>query len=114
MSIQGQIKNGFPDASENLILLTGASGYVGGHLLEALEAAGHRVRCAARLPEAMHTSGARTAVVGADVLDRESIAAALRGVHTAYYLVHSMNSQRSFEQTDREGARNFAGAARAA
>ncbi len=114
MSIQRQIKNGFPDASENLILLTGASGYVGGHLLKALEAAGHRVRCAARRPKAMHISGARTTVVGADVLDRESIAAAMRGVHTAYYLVHSMNSERSFEQTDREGARNFAEAARAA
>ena len=114
MSIQLHIKNEFPDASENLILLTGASGYVGGHLLKALEAAGHRVRCAARRPKAMHISGARTTVVGADVLDHESIAAAMRGVHTAYYLVHSMNSERSFDQTDREGARNFAEAARAA
>ena len=50
MSIQRQIENGFLDASENLILLTGASGYVGGHLLKALEAKGHRVRCAARRP----------------------------------------------------------------
>ena len=114
MSIQRQIENGFLDASENLILLTGASGYVGGHLLKALEAAGHRVRCAARRPEAMYTSGARTTVVRADVLDRASIAAAMVGVHTAYYLVHSMNSERSFEQTDREGARNFAEAARTA
>ena len=114
MSIQRQIENGFADASENLILLTGASGYVGGHLLKALEAAGHRVRCAARRPKAMHISGARTTVVGTDVLDRASIAAAMVGVHTAYYLVHSMNSQQSFEQTDREGARNFAEAARTA
>jgi len=113
MSIQRQIRNGFPDASGNLILLTGASGYVGGHLLKALEAAGDRVRCAARRPESMHTSGARTTVVSADVLDSESLAAAMRGVHTAYYLVHSMNSERSFEQTDREAARNFAEAARA-
>ncbi len=113
MSIQPQIRNAFPDASGNLILLTGASGYVGGHLLKALEAAGHRVRCAARRPEAIHTAGAPTTVVSADVLDNASIAAAMRGVHTAYYLVHSMNSQRSFEQTDREAARNFAEAARA-
>jgi len=62
----------------------------------------------------MHPSAAGTAVVRADVGDRENIGAALRGVHTAYYLVHSMNSERSFEQTDREGARNFAAAARAA
>ncbi len=114
MSIQPQIKNEFPDASENLILLTGATGYVGGHLLKPLEAAGHRVRCAVRRPEAMHISGARTTVVCADVLDRGSIATAMRGVHTAYYLVHSMNSERSFEQADREAARNFAEAARAA
>ncbi len=114
MSIQRQTKNGFPDASENLIMLTGASGHVGGHLLKALEAAGHRVRCATRRPEAMYTSGARTTVVGTDVLDRASVAAAMAGVHTAYYLVHSMNSERSFEQTDREGARNFAEAARTA
>ena len=71
------------------------------------------MRCAARRPEEMHTSGARTTVVSADVLDSESIAAAMRGVHTAYYLVHPMNSERSFEQTDREAARNFAEAARA-
>jgi uncharacterized protein YbjT (DUF2867 family) len=114
MSIQRQINNELPDASEDLILLTGASGYVGGYLLKSLEAAGHRVRCVARRPTAMHTLGARTTVVGADVLDRESIAAAMRGVHTAYYLVHSMSSERSFDQTDREGARNFAEAARAA
>jgi uncharacterized protein YbjT (DUF2867 family) len=114
MSIQRKIKKGFPDASGDLILLTGASGYVGGHLLKALEAAGHRVRCAVRRPQAMHTSAAGTTVVRVDVLDRESIGAAMRGIDIAYYLVHSMNSTRSFEQTDREGARNFAEAARAA
>lgn len=114
MSIQRKIKNGFHNQSENLILLTGASGYVGGHLLKALEAVGHRVRCAVRRPEAMHVSAAGTTVVRADVLDRESIGTALRGVDTAYYLVHSMNSERSFEQADRKGASNFADAARAA
>jgi uncharacterized protein YbjT (DUF2867 family) len=114
MSIQRKMENAFSDNSETLILLTGASGYVGGHLLKALEAAGHRVRCAVRRPEAKHASVAGTTIVRADVLDRESIGAALRGVHTAYYLVHSMNSERSFEQTDREGAHNFAEAARAA
>jgi uncharacterized protein YbjT (DUF2867 family) len=113
MSIQPEMKSALSDHAEKQILLTGASGYVGGHLLKALEGAGHRVRCAARRPEAMHTSGARTTVVSADVLDRESIAAAMRGVHTAYYLVHSMNSERSFERIDRQAARNFAEAARA-
>jgi uncharacterized protein YbjT (DUF2867 family) len=114
MSIQYETKNASSDTSGNFILLTGASGYVGGHLLKALEAAGHRVRCAVRRPEAMPTSLAGTTVERADVLDRESIGAALRGVETAYYLVHSMKSEWSFEQTDREGARNFAEAAHAA
>ncbi|MGA7873893.1 MAG: NAD(P)H-binding protein [Candidatus Binatus sp.] len=102
------------DGSERLILLTGASGYVGSRLLRALEAEGHRVRCAGRRPEAIASRAQKTTVVRADVLDRESIDAAMRGVDTAYYLVHSMNSERSFESADREGARNFAEAARAA
>src|SRR5690242_10102580 len=102
MSIQRKMENASSDNSETLILLAGASGYVGGHLLKALEAARHRVRCAVRRPEAKQASVAGTTIVRADVLDRESIGAALRGVHTAYYLVHSMNSERSFEQTDRE------------
>ena len=114
MSIRRKVENSSAEASRNLILLTGASGYVGGHLLKALEATGHRVRCAVRRPEAMAASAAGTTVVGADVLDRKSIGDAMRGIDTAYYLVHSMNSERSFEQTDREGARNFAAAARAA
>jgi uncharacterized protein YbjT (DUF2867 family) len=102
------------DGSERLILLTGASGYVGSRLLRALQAGAHRVRCAGRRPEAIAKNVLKTTVVRADVLDRESIGAAMRGIDTAYYLVHSMNSERSFEGADREGARNFAEAARAA
>jgi uncharacterized protein YbjT (DUF2867 family) len=103
-----------PEIAGNLILLTGATGYVGGHLLQALQAAGRRVRCATRRPEAINGAAPGTAAVRADVGDPESIGAALRGVHTAYYLVHTMDSARSFEQADRMGARNFAQAARAA
>jgi len=114
MSIERKMEKAFSDNSETLVLLTGANGYVGGHLLKALEAEGHRVRCAVRRPEAMPATAAGTTIVRADVLDRESIGAAMRGVDTAYYLVHSMNSERSFESADREGARNFAAAARAA
>jgi hypothetical protein len=51
----------------------------------------------------MPTLASRTTVVRADVLDHKSLVAALDGIHSADYLVHSMNSQRSFEQTDREG-----------
>ena len=96
-----------------LILITGATGYVGGQLLKALLAAGHRVRCLVRRPENLRTAGiAGAEVVAGDVLDPGSLRAALAGVHTAFYLVHSMGSAGSFEEEDRRAARNFADAAR--
>ena len=48
------------------------------------------------------------------MLDPASLAAALSGVETAYYLVHSMGGVGSFEDKDREAAQNFANAAKAA
>ena len=98
-----------------MILLTGASGYIGGRLLRALEAKGARVRCLARRPEYLTGRVATgTEVVQGDVLDPESLTAALRDVHTAYYLVHSMAAGRSYAEDDRRGARVFAAAARQA
>jgi uncharacterized protein YbjT (DUF2867 family) len=114
MPIRRQMKNACADNPAKLILLTGASGYVGGHLLQALETEGHRVRCGVRRPDTIRPTKPTTKVVRLDVLDRESLSVAMRSVDTAYYLVHSMNSERSFEQSDREGARNFAEAARVA
>lgn len=97
------------------VLLTGASGYVGGRLLPVLEAAGYRVRCLARHPEFLAArAAAGTEVVRGDVLDAASLGPALAGVDTAFYLVHSMGSARSFVDADRAGARNFGAAARAA
>jgi uncharacterized protein YbjT (DUF2867 family) len=98
-----------------LVLLTGASGYVGGRLLALLEQEGHRVRCLARRPEYVRERvGPGTEVVAGDVLDRDSLDAALRDVDVAYYLVHSMGSTGSFEKADRDAATNFAAGARAA
>jgi uncharacterized protein YbjT (DUF2867 family) len=100
---------------KSLILLTGASGYVGGRLLPSLEAQGYRVRCLARRPEVLTPKvGPSTDVVAGDVLDRPSLDSAMRGVDVAYYLVHSMSSTGSFEETDRQAARNFSEAAKAA
>jgi len=97
------------------ILLTGATGYVGGRLLLALEQQGHRVRCLARRPEFLKPRvAAGTEIVTGDVLDRSSLDEALRGVKVAYYLVHSMGSTGSFEENDRVAAHNFGAAARAA
>ena len=96
-----------------LILVTGASGYVGGRLVPALEDRGVRVRCLARNPRYLaNRFSNRTEVVAGDVLDPDSLAAALTGVDTAYYLVHSMGSRADFEEQDRLGALNFARAAR--
>ena len=96
-----------------LILLTGASGYIGGRLLPLLEEAGERVRCAARHPSFLQPRlGPGTEVVYADLLDPGSVRAALYGVHTAYYLVHSMGSDVNFEELDRLAAKNFAESAR--
>jgi uncharacterized protein YbjT (DUF2867 family) len=96
-----------------LILITGATGYVGGELLEALLAAGHRVRCLARRPEALRAAVGADVVRG-DALDPASVRAAMSGVDTAYYLVHSMGSAGSFEQEDRTAARVFGDTAREA
>ncbi len=98
-----------------LVLLTGATGYVGGRLLLTLEQHGYRVRCLARRPAVLaRRVGPRTEVVAGDLLDRPSLDAALRGVDAAYYLVHSMGSSGSFEAADREAAGNFAQAAKSA
>jgi len=96
-----------------LTLLTGATGYVGGRLLHALEAAGYHVRCLSRHPEALSQRVAQTTeVVKGDVLDADSLAPSMIGVHAAYYLVHSMASANSFEVEDRRAAQAFAAAAR--
>lgn len=103
------------ETHERLILLTGATGYVGGRLLKALEQAGHRVRCLARQPQFLQAKvGPTTEVVSGDVLAPESLRAALDGVHTAYYLIHSMRSTQDFEAVDRQAAEHFADAARQA
>ena len=101
-----------PDASSRTVLLTGATGYVGGRLLPVLEARGVRVRCLARNPEHLRGRVAPTTeVVAGDVQDPASLAVALRGVDAAYYLVHAMGSHAEFEEEERLGARCFAQAA---
>ena len=96
-----------------LVLLTGASGYIGGRLLKALEALGLSVRCLARHPEFLRPRvSSSTEVIQADCLERTSLAPAMAGVQTAYYFVHSMGSAGQFEEEDRQAAQNFADTAR--
>jgi len=103
---------GETSSGQKRVLLTGATGYVGGRLLPVLEQEGYAVRCLARRPEFLKPKvSPTTEVVAGDVLDRASLARALEGVAAAYYLVHSMGSRGSFEENDRQAARNFAEAA---
>lgn len=100
------------DQRTERILLTGASGYVGGRLLSRLQAAGYAVRCLARRPAHLQDRvNTGTEVVRGDVLELESLRPALQGIDTAYYLIHSMGSDRDFEELDRRGADHFARAA---
>jgi uncharacterized protein YbjT (DUF2867 family) len=95
------------------VLLTGVSGYVGGRLLRRLEPESVALRCISRRPERLAV-GPHVEVLAGDVLDRSSVDRALEGVHTACYLVHSMESRGDYRELDRRGALNFAAAARAA
>ncbi len=95
------------------ILLTGATGYVGGRLLTELVRRGEQVRCLARNPARLNVPpGVET--IGGDVTDRASLDAAFRGIDVAFYLVHSMGDASEFEERERASAANFADAAAAA
>ncbi|HET6705220.1 NAD(P)H-binding protein, partial [Amycolatopsis sp.] len=86
------------------VLVAGASGFVGSRLCPALEAAGHEVVAMTRHPAKYR--GAGKAVRG-DVADVGSLRAALEGVESAYYLVHSLDSA-DFKRRDADAARAFA------
>jgi len=97
------------------ILLTGATGYVGGRLLPLLVSDGWRVRCLARNPENLRPRMPEgVEVVCSDLLDPASLAPAMEGVQAAFYLVHSMGASGNFESRDRQAADNFARAAKQA
>ena len=93
------------------VLLTGATGYIGGRLLGRLAAQGLAVRCLARRPEAVRDPSGAAEVVRADLLEPSSLGPALRGVDVAYYLVHSMGSRDRFVEQERRAAENFGAAA---
>jgi uncharacterized protein YbjT (DUF2867 family) len=96
-------------------LITGASGYVGGRLLRRLAAEGRPLRALARRPERVESLPG-VDVVRADLLSGKGLEAALDGVSTAYYLVHSMEpaADGGFAARDRRAAEAFGRAAAAA
>ncbi len=95
------------------VLVTGATGYIGGRLVPRLVEDGATVRCLARRPEklARYPWRDQIEVVEGDVLEAATLAPALAGCDAAYYLIHSMDGEGDFEDRDRRAAENFRDAA---
>lgn len=104
------------DFQAQLILVTGATGYIGGRLVPRLLAAGYRVRCLVRDPDRLQGRPWRdqVEVVYGDVLKPETLPGALQDVAVAYYMIHSMKSSADFHGRDLTAARNFSAAAQQA
>jgi uncharacterized protein YbjT (DUF2867 family) len=99
-----------------LVLITGATGYIGGRLAPRLLQAGYRVRCLARDPSRLQGRPwlDQVALIQGDVLQKETLSAAMAGVTAAYYLIHSMAGGRDFRMRDLLAAHQFSQAAAAA
>lgn len=98
------------DPGKPLILVTGATGYIGGRLVPRLLEAGHRVRCLSRNPERLAgRAWPGVEMVKGDVSDPVLLEVALRGVNQVYYLVHAMGEDRpDFRGRDLRQATTFA------
>src|SRR5579872_1238878 len=97
------------------VLVTGATGYIGGRLVSRLRAHNYQVRCFTRAAERLRGRfDADVEIVEGDIADEAALSRALEGCNAAYYLVHSMSSTHAFADADREAAKRFGEAARAA
>jgi uncharacterized protein YbjT (DUF2867 family) len=108
--------DGRSDGPRRRCLVTGATGYIGGHLAPALLDAGHAVRALARDPGKLRDAPwrDRAEVVRGDLGDVRSLTDAFDGVDVMYYLVHSMGTSSDFVAEEARSARNVAAAARQA
>ncbi len=104
---------------DQLVLLTGATGFIGGRLLRRFHEQGIRVRCLVRSPKKFQTLYPNLSdieLAEGDLVQGTGLAEALQGVQASYYLVHSMgpspgSAGKGFAEKDRLAARNFRRAA---
>lgn len=97
------------------VLVTGATGYIGGRLVPRLRKRGYDVRCFSRAAGRLRgrfDDGVDT--VEGDIKDKASLTRAMQGCDAAFYLIHSMATAKAFADADREAARRFGEAARTA
>jgi uncharacterized protein YbjT (DUF2867 family) len=98
-----------PAPDMGTVLVTGATGYIGGRLVPELMARGYKVRIMVRAESPEHRERwPQAEVVVADALKEDELVHALAGVHAAYYLIHSMLiGLHKFEDVDIRAARSF-------
>lgn len=104
------------DDRDSLVLVTGATGYIGGRLVPRLLELGHRVRCLVRDPSRLEGRPWHddVEIMAGDVLQPESLTAAMQDVVVVYYLIHSLGSGADFNARDLTAARNVSRAAKSA
>ena len=94
------------------VLVTGATGYIGGRLVPRLLEGGHSVRCLARNAQRLNGRFPGAEIVEGDLFDDARVREACSGIEVAYYLVHSMSDARNFDERDRDAAERFGRIAR--
>lgn len=102
-----------PRPNIGIILVTGATGYIGGRLVPELTGRGYDVRVMVRTPSlGYYERWPKATIVVGDAMDKRTLKGALEGVHTAYYLIHSLLlGQKKLEEAEIIAASNFAEAA---
>jgi uncharacterized protein YbjT (DUF2867 family) len=101
------------ELTKSLVLVTGATGYIGGRLVPRLLKAGYRVRCLVRDATRLQDRSWRNDVetVEGDVLRPHSLSEAMHGTVAVYYFVHSLGAGADFSERDSQAASNFGAAA---